>query len=84
MIEKTPFEQLIKFFFGYSFSPLIFLKILYLIALLIYLAFAVIVIRQVNLMIKTLKNKIEFPLKLITWIHLLAVLIIFILALRIL
>lgn len=77
-------EQLIEFLTKLAANPWILLKILFLVAFLIYVAFAVIVVRQVNLMIKTLNGVLNLPLKMIAWIHLLAALIVFVLAVVIL
>jgi len=65
-------------------DPWIFLKILFLMGFFIYLAFAVIVVRQVKLMSQTLNGILDLPLKMIAWIHLLAALIVFVLAVVIL
>jgi len=46
-------------------------KILYLFALLIYSVFAVVIVRQVGLMIHTLEVGFELPIRLIAWGHLL-------------
>jgi len=59
-------------------------KILFLIGLTIYLAFAVIVIRQVGLMSKTVNGPLETPIKSIAWIHLLVAIGVFLLALAML
>lgn len=59
-------------------------KDLFIIGLVIYLAFAVIVIRQVNLMAKTLKGDFVLFLKFFSWVHLLVAIFTFILALVIL
>lgn len=80
----TPFEQFIQFLTSLTFNPWIFVKLLFLIGLLIYLAFAVIVVRQVNLMTQTLNGTFEASLKLISWIHLGVTISIFLLALIIL
>ncbi len=77
-------EQLIEFLTKLAANPWILLKILFLVAFLIYVAFAVIVVRQVNLMIKTLDGVLNLPLRMIAWIHLLAALIVFVLAVVIL
>ena len=55
-------------------------KILVLFALLIYVVFAIIVVRQVQLMTQTLEVGFELPVKLLSYIHLLLALIIFIIA----
>lgn len=80
----TPFEKLIQFLLTLTFSPWIFLKLLFLIGLLVYLAFAIIVVRQVNLMIRTLNTGFEISLRLISWVHLIVAIGVFLLALVIL
>lgn len=66
---------------GFTLSLWTFVKALFLIGLLLYLAFALIVIRQVGLMTNTLNTNFEAPVKLIAWIHLLVALGVFLLAL---
>lgn len=44
------------------------------IGLLIYLVFAVVIIRQVNQMVETLEVGFEMPIKLLAWTHLLVAL----------
>jgi len=65
-------------------DPWIILKILFLAALFIYVAFAVIVVRQVKLMSQTLNGVLDLPLRLISWIHLLVAITVFLLALTVL
>lgn len=62
-------------------SFLILVKVVYLIGLMIYLAFGVIVVRQVGLLTKTLHGEFESVLKLVAWFHLVVALGVFILAL---
>ncbi len=59
-------------------------KILVLIALGIYLIFALVVIRQVGIMTKTLEVGFELPIKMIALVHLLFAVGVFILGLVIL
>ena len=65
-------------------EPWILLKFLFLIAFLLYIAFAVIVIRQVKLMGQTLNGALNLPLKLIAWVHFLVAVSVFVLALVVL
>ena len=67
-----------------GFSPWMLVKLIYLVGLGIYLAFAVIVVRQVDLMTKTLQGDFESSLKLIAWLHLIVALGVFVFALVIL
>lgn len=82
----TPFERLTQILV--DLLPVLtvwwLIKILFLLALLIYIAFAVIIIRQIGLMSKTLHTEFAIPIKLIAWIHLAAAILIFLLALVIL
>jgi len=82
----TPAERFIKFlaevFLKFNFWLLI--KAFFIIGLGLYLAFAVIVIRQVGLMGKTLNGSFNSSLKFVAWIHFLASLVVFLLALVIL
>ncbi|MEK7525955.1 MAG: DUF5657 family protein [Patescibacteria group bacterium] len=59
-------------------------KILFLFAIAIYVVFAIVVVRQVGLMTKTLEVGFEIPIKFIAWLHLLFALGTFVLALLIL
>lgn len=59
-------------------------KVLVLIALAIYLVFAVVVIRQISLMIETVEAGFETPIRLLGWGHFLFAVGIFVLALIIL
>lgn len=59
-------------------------KIFVLIALAIYIAFAAVIVKQVSLMIKTIKVGFEAPIKFVAWGHLLFALGIFVLAIIIL
>jgi len=59
-------------------------KIFVLVALAIYLIFAVVIIRQINLMVDTTDIGFSLPIKLVGWAHFLFAVGIFILALIIL
>jgi len=82
----TPFEAFIQFLAGFisQFSIWWLVKCLFVLGLALYFAFALIVIRQVGLMSKTLNSEFALPLKLISWIHLLAAGVVFLLVLVIL
>lgn len=82
----TPFDSFVQFLANLIpvFSIWWIVKLLFLLALLIYLAFAVIIIRQISLMSKTLHTEFAIPIKLVAWIHLAAVILTFFLALLIL
>ena len=59
-------------------------KIFVLIALAIYIVFAAVIVKQVSLMIKTIKVGFEAPIKFVAWGHLLFAVGIFVLAIIIL
>lgn len=59
-------------------------KILFLIAIVVYIIFALVVVRQVNLMVDTLEVGFETPIRLFAWGHLLFSIGVLILALLIL
>ena len=60
------------------------IKIFVLIAMLLYIAFALVIVRQVQLMTKTLRVGFEFPLKTLSLLHLISAAVLFALALIIL
>lgn len=66
----TPFERLVLYLTNFSFSFLWFFKVFLLIGILFYVAFGVIIVRQVNLMAKSLGGTFVPPIKIIAWIHL--------------
>jgi len=82
----TPAENFIEFLAKTipNLSIWLFVKILFITGLFLYLAFAVIIIRQVGLMGKTLDGEFNLPLKFIAWVHLLVSFGIFLLVLFIL
>lgn len=82
----TPFDAFIQFLTGFIpyFSIWWLVKGLFALGLALYIAFAVIVVRQVGLMSKTLNGEFAAPLKLISYVHLLVALAVFLLALVIL
>lgn len=79
----TP-EGMVQFFASIVNNPWILVKVLFLIGLALYLAFAIIVVRQVKLMSRTLNGLLDIPLRLFSLIHLAAAIGVFILALIIL
>jgi hypothetical protein len=76
----TPFEQFVQNLAASGFNFWFLIKILFIIALALYLAFAVIIVRQVKVMFETLKGMLDWPIKLIAWVHLAIAVFIFILA----
>lgn len=77
-----PIENLFQFLF--RLSPWFFAKLIICICLGVYLFFGLLIIRQVDLMSKTLNGTLNLPLKLIAWIHLVAAILIFLLSILIL
>lgn len=59
-------------------------KVLILIALVIYLIFAIVVIRQVSAMTKVVSGQLNVPLKFLSWAHLIFTLFVIILSIIIL
>jgi len=82
----TPAENFIKFLVKTipSLSIWLPIKILFIIGLFLYFAFAVIIVRQVGLMGKTLDGEFNLPLKFFALVHLIISLGVFLLALFIL
>lgn len=82
----TPFDSLLQFLANIIPSLTIWslIKIMFLIMLFLYIAFALIITRQVGLMSKTLDGEFASPVKVVAWIHLLAAVGVFLLALTIL
>ena len=66
----TPFERLVEYLAIFNFSLNWVLKGLFLFGMLFYLAFGVIVVRQVGLMSKTLEGSLNLPIRVIAWVHL--------------
>jgi hypothetical protein len=75
----TPFDQFIAFLAQGlpGFNLWVIAKILVLIGEILYLAFTVIVLRQVSLMDETVKSSLGWLLKLIAVLHLAAALLLF-------
>lgn len=77
-----PIDQLFHFLFSISIWSVA--KILVCFALLLYIVFSIVVVRQVSLMTETLNGQLELPLKTIATIHLLGAILVFVLALLVL
>lgn len=82
----TPFDGFLQFLAKTIPSLTIwsFIKILFSVFLFLYIAFALIVTRQVGLMSKTLSGEFTSPVKVVAWLHLLVAVGVFLLALTIL
>ncbi|GEM_PF-867670 len=55
-------------------------RYMFLLGLALYLVFALVIVRQVGLMTKTLSVGFEFPIKLLAYLHLIASVLLFFLA----
>lgn len=80
----TPFEQFIQNLNFGSFTLWNFVKILFVIGFGLYLAFAVIIIRQVKIISDVIEGLFIWPLKFLAWIHFGAAIFIFLLSIIIL
>lgn len=78
------FSQLVFWIQDAATHPWSFIKILYLIALLIYIAFAAVVYRQVKMMEQTIEGVLESFLTFVSLVHLVLAIGVFVLALLIL
>ena len=78
----TPFELFLENLV--NLNPWSLVKIGFLIFLTLYFAFAVVIIRQVKLMIRVLNGALELPLQIMALIHLALAATVFLLALTIL
>jgi len=78
----TPFELFLENLV--NLNPWYLVKIGFLIFLALYFAFAVVIIRQVKLMIRVLNGTLELPLQIMALIHLALAATVFLLALTIL
>ena len=65
---KAPFEQTLESFLSIQVWDIA--KLFVSFTFLLYVIFALIIVRQVNLMAKTLIVPIDLPIKFIAWIHL--------------
>ncbi len=57
---------------------LLLLKLAYILGLSMYLVFAVVMVRQVEMMVSALKGLLHLPVRLVAWIHLILVVVILI------
>jgi len=58
---------------------LLLLKMAYILGLSMYLVFAVVMVRQVEMMVSALNGLLHLPVRLVAWIHLILVVVILIL-----
>ncbi len=79
-----PFEEFVQNLAASGLNFWFLIKTLFIIALSLYLAFAVIIVRQVKIMFETLKGMLDWPIKLVAWIHLGVAVFVFVLSIVIL
>jgi hypothetical protein len=79
----TPFDQFIQSLSLSSFDSIfwIFIKVLFVIGFTLYLFFAAVVIRQVKIMGEVIEGLFVWPLKVLSWVHLLVAIFLFLLSL---
>jgi len=77
-------EQFINTILNFQFNIWSFVKIIILFSLLFYIGFTALVVREVNLMTKTLTGIFDLPVQLIALLQLIFSVIVFMLALSIL
>lgn len=75
---KTPFERWLELFLTIHIWDVA--KLLVIFGLLLYIGFAIVVIRQVNLMSQTLNGAFDLSIKTAAWIHFLLAVAVFLLA----
>ena len=82
----TPFDQFIQSLSIDSFNSIfwVFLKILFVIGFGLYLAFAVVIVRQVKIMGEVIDGLFTWPFRILSWIHLLVAIFLFLLSLIVL
>jgi len=66
-MKEISFERLVTYLSLVQFLSVV--KVLVLFCLLLYLVFAVVIIKQVNLMRRSLNGILEWPLPVLAWIH---------------
>jgi hypothetical protein len=79
-----PIEKLFQALLNVDFNIWLGVKICVLLALGLYILFAFVVVRQADLMSKTLNGALNLPIKIIAWLLLFLTLAVFILALVVL
>jgi len=75
-MSENPFDQILKFFVNLDLWQIV--KFVFLFGVVLYLVFAVVVIRQVKLMLDSLEIELEFLIRLIAWLYLFLVIGVFI------
>ena len=80
-MNNSPFTSIMERVFGLSFDVWFLVKIAILFGLFIFMAFSIMVVRQVGLMSRALNGSFAGPLKFFAWLYLVATVIVFLLAL---
>lgn len=78
----TPLERLAQV--SPLLNALLIVKLFILLGLMLYLIFAMVVVRQVQLMNQTLKGSLNLPLRLFAWVHFGLAVLVFLFALVVL
>jgi hypothetical protein len=84
MTAMTPVEQFLDYILNFQLNIWLIAKIIVLFALGFYIAFTTLVVREVNLMTKTLKGIFDLPIRIIALVQLIFSILVFMLALVIL
>lgn len=75
-MPEIPFDQFVNTILGLDIWQVA--KVVFLFGILLYLVFALVIIRQVNLMLTALEVEVEWLIKLVAWIHLFLVIGVFV------
>lgn len=67
-MSETPFDRILAILLGLDIWQVA--KVFVLFGILLYLVFALVIVRQVNLMLESLEVELEWLIKLIAWLHL--------------
>lgn len=67
-MPETPIDQILDILLGLDIWQVV--KGTFLLAILLYLVFAVVIVRQVNLMLDALEVELEMLIRMIAWVHL--------------
>lgn len=67
-MPEAPFDQILSILLGLNIWQVV--KGFLLLGILLYLVFAVVIIRQINLMFDALEVELEWVIKFVAWLHL--------------
>jgi len=79
-MSDSPFVHLVDQLAGIRFQIWGLVKIAVLISIFLYIGFSVMIVRQVDLMGRSLSGSFRTPLKTLAWLYLLATIVVFVLA----